>query len=805
MGDKRDSRNKPFLWALAGGAAILAVSLYGYILLRNRPGLPVEPARVLAVDGVRIVPGSAIDATYLLRTKKPGAPLHLTIRGDGGDEADLEVEVAAYYGDGSIPLLFLIIGGIIAALGWTTLLLRPRDARARMFFWTCAAFTLTIVVSGPEYCLRAGWMTFLPCLLFIGLYAFVPAAFLHLCLLIVGRARIRLGRLYALPVLLATYVLSVFLYGVLKPSLPALRLYERTYIAQRFMVILFLTAGAVVLARGYRRPARPEVKAQIQWIILGFVVGLAPFIFLYELPRVVMTLFGNPQGKPILSEDISSLFFIFAPLSFAVAIVRHRMLDIELALNRGVVYSLLSAMTAGIYVLVVLTAQKIFAGGGGASNPLVIAAAVLLAAAAFHPAERRIQDFVDKAFFRRRYDQRQAVLAFAEAARGLSLREDLLACFLDAIRAVIPVEKSGAFVFDRRPDTPAGATASLLRSGDLFDADFLLGEACKPGSVLGRPRSAEAASGAGFGFAEALDRAGLELAVPLAAREGTLCGWLGLGRKRSGAKYAAQDLGLLLRLTGELLPNLERIRLQEEVIFERASRQALDELNALKTEFIASVSHELRTPMTSIQGLAEMLRAGRPSDPAKRERFLDLLVAESGRLSRLIHNVLDYGRMEMKAKHYEPRPVAAQAAAAEVVDTLGPAMAEEGVVLKLEAPDEPLFVLADPDALKQAVLNLVDNAVRYSPADKTVEVSVRDRVSEVEIAVRDHGIGIPAEARDRIFERFFRTAEAARLRPRGAGLGLKIVKHIVDAHGGRIVVESEVGKGSCFRLLFPKP
>jgi signal transduction histidine kinase len=332
-----------------------------------------------------------------------------------------------------------------------------------------------------------------------------------------------------------------------------------------------------------------------------------------------------------------------------------------------------------------------------------------------------------------------------------------------------------------------------------------LGEACKPGSVLGRPRSADAASGAGFGFAEDLDRAGLDLAVPLAAREGTLCGWLGLGRKRSGAKYTAQDLGLLLRLTGELLPNLERIRLQEEVIFERASRQALDELNALKTEFIASVSHELRTPMTSIQGLAEMLRAGRPSDPAKRERFLDLLVAESGRLSRLIHNVLDYGRMEMKAKHYEPRPVAAQAAAAEVVDTLGPAMAEEGVVLKLEAPDEPLLVLADPDALKQAVLNLVDNAVKYSPADKSVEVSVRDRESEVEIAVRDHGIGIPAEARDRIFERFFRTAEAARLRPRGAGLGLKIVKHIVDAHGGRIVVESEVGKGSCFRLLFPKP
>ena len=84
-------------------------------------------------------------------------------------------------------------------------------------------------------------------------------------------------------------------------------------------------------------------------------------------------------------------------------------------------------------------------------------------------------------------------------------------------------------------------------------------------------------------------------------------------------------------------------------------------------------------------------------------------------------------------------------------------------------------------------------------------IEIRDRGAEVEIAVRDHGIGIPPEAQAKIFERFFRTPEAERLRPRGAGLGLKIVKHIVDAHGGRILVESEVGKGSVFRLLFPKP
>ena len=177
MGSSGAGINRPLLRSLAGGAVILAVSVYGFFLLRDRPGLPVPSDTVLAVDGVRVQPGSAVDITYLLRAKKAGDPLRLTVRDGDGREAEIQAQADAYYPGGRIPLLFLIIGGVIAGLGTATLLLRPADAQARMFFWSCLAFALATVVSGPEYGLGAGWTTLLPCGFFIVIYALVPAAF----------------------------------------------------------------------------------------------------------------------------------------------------------------------------------------------------------------------------------------------------------------------------------------------------------------------------------------------------------------------------------------------------------------------------------------------------------------------------------------------------------------------------------------------------------------------------------------------------------------------------------------------------
>jgi signal transduction histidine kinase len=258
-------------------------------------------------------------------------------------------------------------------------------------------------------------------------------------------------------------------------------------------------------------------------------------------------------------------------------------------------------------------------------------------------------------------------------------------------------------------------------------------------------------------------------------------------------------------MTLELALNLERIRLQEEVFEERAERKKLDELNRLKTEFVSSVSHELRTPMSSIRGLAEVLQAGKIKNKAKQDELISLVVDESGRLSRFLHNILDYGKIEQQIKTYNFQNAEIQSVVRETVKLFLYRLESDGFVLQTNLPENPLFLKIDTDAVKQALTNLIDNANKYSSDKKDIMIQVIEKEKQVEIQVKDKGLGIPSKDREKIFEGFYRHAEAIRHSPKGVGLGLKIVKHIMEAHKGEIKVESQPNRGSTFSLIFPKP
>lgn len=229
----------------------------------------------------------------------------------------------------------------------------------------------------------------------------------------------------------------------------------------------------------------------------------------------------------------------------------------------------------------------------------------------------------------------------------------------------------------------------------------------------------------------------------------------------------------------------------------------LRQLEAVRQEFVANVSHELRTPLSLIKSAAETLLDGGKDDPAALVRFLQIIDKHANRLTLLIDDLLMLSTLDSGTMRLHLQPVSLRAAVQEVTDDLKGRASARGVKLENTIPPG-LIAQADPDRLRQVLSNLLDNSIKYGRVEGHAVVSARViDPRRVEIAVRDDGPGIPAEACARIFERFFRGDKARSREQGGTGLGLAIVKHVVQAHGGEVRVESELGKGAAFIFTLP--
>jgi signal transduction histidine kinase len=226
-------------------------------------------------------------------------------------------------------------------------------------------------------------------------------------------------------------------------------------------------------------------------------------------------------------------------------------------------------------------------------------------------------------------------------------------------------------------------------------------------------------------------------------------------------------------------------------------------LAELRSQFVSSVSHELKTPLTSIRMFAEILQMGTPDDPQTTGECLDTIVNESERLTRLLNNVLDFSRIEHGQKSYNLEPTRLDEVVAAAAKTMQYPLAEQGFDLRVSVEGSVPPVAADRDAVKQAVLNLLTNAMKYSGSSRAIELRLLPQNGDALIQVADHGIGIPTREQSRIFERFYRARVPENRVISGTGLGLALVAHIAEAHGGSVQVESNPGKGSTFSIRIP--
>ncbi len=225
----------------------------------------------------------------------------------------------------------------------------------------------------------------------------------------------------------------------------------------------------------------------------------------------------------------------------------------------------------------------------------------------------------------------------------------------------------------------------------------------------------------------------------------------------------------------------------------------------LRSRFVSSVTHELKTPLTSIRMFAETLRLGRHSSPEAQREYLDTVVHETERLSRLINNVLDFARIERGEKTYHMASTDVGVPAREAARAVAYPLAQGRYTLTTEIAEDLPLVEGDADALTQALLNLLSNAMKFSKEGSRIDLRVFRDGGELLLQVEDQGRGIAPRDRESIFRDFFRTADAEREGIPGTGLGLPLVTHVATAHGGRVEVESEVGRGSTFTIRIPVP
>jgi len=310
------------------------------------------------------------------------------------------------------------------------------------------------------------------------------------------------------------------------------------------------------------------------------------------------------------------------------------------------------------------------------------------------------------------------------------------------------------------------------------------------------------------------------LTVPIVVKDAA-CGFILMGNVYSYSRLTEGDAELLYILASQIGTAIENTRLYTELsnshqdlerrVKERTGELArlneeLRRLNKVKSDFVSAVSHELRTPLTSIKGYASILMTGKlgeVSSPQK-ER-LEKIDKHSNNLTRLINNLLDIARIESGRIQMEIQEVSIKGMLDSIEDIIAPQIKEKSLSLKINAGTKIDKIKADPGQLERVFLNLLSNAIKFTPKKGKITVNIKEKDDLVEFSVEDTGMGIPKKDADKVFEEFFRSDNASEQKVKGTGLGLSLVKKIIEAHKGKIWVESELGKGTKFIFTLPKP
>lgn len=237
------------------------------------------------------------------------------------------------------------------------------------------------------------------------------------------------------------------------------------------------------------------------------------------------------------------------------------------------------------------------------------------------------------------------------------------------------------------------------------------------------------------------------------------------------------------------------------LVFRNVQREM--ELAQKKADFVSNVSHEIRTPLALINMFAETLLLGRVKDESKKKEYYEIITKEVGRLTNMLNRILSFSKIEATKRVFQKESIELNQLVQDVIHMYSYHLESNGFDLVLSFDQDELLINADKEALTEVLVNLIDNGMKYSPETKEIKISTGREDNRAYVSIADQGIGIPKDQLSKLFEKFYRVPTGDVHDTKGAGLGLSIVKHIMEAHEGEVQIRSEVGKGSTFTLYFP--
>lgn len=806
--------NKSLLLILFADSLILIICIFGFIQIREKSALPISFNRIedhLEVDSIltknfkgyklQFINNIPVRSLEELECVLDGVPISKRVELGFKTSTGLIFEnmtTIQFY-----SVRYIIIASFVClvffVIGVFVLLKRSKEITAKLLHAGSLSTAIIIATTWGNYNIEPTGIGYLVRIAFSAGYSFAPMFFIDFVFSLRDRKRksYKIVRPFLYTISSALFLLQsmAFLRFINDQSIDSIRNYLDVFSLFRIYLMIYLIIGLVVFIYTYKTTTEEYEKKKLRWIVFGFISGVLSLIVLWILPYLIF-------GQGLVPEEVILILILSIPITFGISIVRYRLFNIDLLIERSLVYGLGLLLLLSTYslVIIIITAKLNF---DDSTIPAIITAA--LVAIFFQPVNTRMKTFVNKKFFKIQYNFREEIKSFLNDIKQINDIASLAKITVERTDKLIPNQKIGFFLLltpENRLSLSAHKGFSFLEGRSVrFDEHNLMTTLLIPVGVYECIES-----GAEFEIADSrvFKRWGIMVAFPIKSEMGKIFGFLVLGEKKSRTKFTIEDLDLLTTISTSVASIIDRIKLQEDLIREHLESERLKELNELKSLFVSTVSHDLKTPITSIRMFAELLKSNKEIDREKSNNYLSIIEGESDRLTRLINNVLDYAKIEKGIKEYNFEFVDLNEIVNEVMLLLDYQIRMKNFIITANITNSKNKILGDRDAISGAIINLLSNSLKYSDKKKEVEVITEVDNNYYKIIIKDYGIGIDKSEVDKILIPYFRSEDKTKNKKVGTGLGLAIIKHTMNAHKGKINIESKLGEGSKFTLLFPK-